>query len=298
MRKIFNTIIANRLKAIVVAMLIIVLSVLAVGCGKQNNISYKVELTVSGYSPENGAFQTSLSKNNSKYECTVSMFDYFKCTTSVNVYQYNNNELLTGRPVFKANITQMKNILGAECASYNIYKEDDLVKEVNFRFDDFHLTGREVDNGSFMLEREVGTHKLKFDIPELKQYATQKISFEIVLNVVEDARTKSSEIYFSDDQNKRAPDETINGVDFYIVNEQPTFVVKDSDSGEYLIGNDGGTMFCGGELYVAYRKLDDSYFSNDIVYSVGEGLYLCNVSFLNSDEYRSNSYQCYILYKG
>ena len=60
-------------------------------------------------------------------------------------------------------------------------------------------------------------------------------------------------------------------------------------------GGSSGVMPCGGQLFVSYRKLDESYFSNVIEYSIQEGLYLCNVSFLNSSEYRSNSYQCYIL---
>lgn len=298
MCKIYNIGLIKKIKVFIFAVIIIVLPTLLGGCSYQNNrVSYKIEFLLSGYGTDNKGFQTSLSKENQKYECSLNMFDYFICTPTLNVYQYKNDKLVSGKPVYKANIAQMRTDFGVESVSYNIEKEQ-ITENVDFCFDNFHLTNKEIENGSFAIFNKIGKHKLQFAIPAMQQYGTEALSFEVVLNVEEDSRSKFTETYLAERDGKRKPDVTLNGMDFYEVSEQPEFRVVDASSGEYLIGGSGGSsgvMPCGGQLFVSYRKLDESYFSNVIEYSIQEGLYLCNVSFLNSSEYRSNSYQCYIL---
>ncbi len=300
MFKICNEFLIKRIKAFIFTVLIIVLPALLGGCSYQNNrVSYKIDFSLSGYGTDNEGFQTSLSKENQKYECNLNIFDYFICTPTLNVYEYKNDKLVSGKPVYKANIAQMRTDFGVESVSYNIEKEQ-ITENVDFCFDNFYLTNNEIGNGSFAILNKVGKHKLQFDIPAMQQYGTEALSFEVVLNVDEDSRSKFTEIYLAERDGKRKTDVTLNGMDFYEVSEQPEFRVVDASSGEYLIGNSGGSsgvMPCGGQLFVSYRKLDESYYSNVIEYSIQEGLYLCNVSFFNSSEYRSNSYQCYILYK-
>ncbi|MDY4592770.1 MAG: hypothetical protein SO434_05165 [Eubacteriales bacterium] len=299
MFKIYNEVLIKRIKACIFLMIIIILSQTLGGCYYQENVTYKIDFSLSGYGTDNKGFQTSLSKENQKYECSLNMFDYFICVPTLNVYQYKNDKLVSGKPVYKANIAQMRTDFGVESVSYNIEKEQ-ITENVDFCFDNFHLTNKEIENGSFAILNKIGKHKLQFAIPAMQQYGTEALSFEVVLNVEEDSRSKFTETYLAERDGKRKPDVTLNGMDFYEVSEQPEFRVVDASSGEYLIGNNGGSsgvMPCGGQLFVSYRKLDESYFSNVIEYSIQEGLYLCNVSFLNSSEYRSNSYQCYILYK-
>lgn len=299
MFKIYNKVLIKRIKACIFLMIIIILSQTLGGCYYQENVTYKIDFSLSGYGTDNKGFQTSLSKENQKYECSLNMFDYFICTPTLNVYQYKNDKLVSGKPVYKANIAQMRTDFGVESVSYNIEKEQK-TENVDFCFDNFHLTNKEIENGSFAILNKIGKHKLQFAIPAMQQYGTEALSFEVVLNVEEDSRSKFTETYLAERDGKRKPDVTLNGMDFYEVSEQPEFRVVDASSGEYLIGNsDGssGVMPCGGQLFVSYRKLDESYYSNVIEYLIQEGLYLCNVSFLNSSEYRSNSYQCYILYK-
>lgn len=299
MFKIYNEFLIKRIKVCIFLMIIIILSQTLGGCYYQENVTYKIDFSLSGYGTDNKGFQTSLSKENQKYECSLNMFDYFICTPTLNVYQYKNDKLVSGKPVYKANIAQMRTDFGVESVSYNIEKEQK-TENVDFCFDNFHLTNKEIENGSFAILNKIGKHKLQFAIPAMQQYGTEALSFEVVLNVEEDSRSKFTETYLAERDGKRKPDVTLNGMDFYEVSEQPEFRVVDASSGEYLIGNsDGssGVMPCGGQLFVSYRKLDESYYSNVIEYSIQEGLYLCNVSFLNSSEYRSNSYQCYILYK-
>lgn len=299
MFKIYNEFLIKRIKVCIFLMIIIILSQTLGGCYYQENVTYKIDFSLSGYGTDNKGFQTSLSKENQKYECSLNMFDYFICTPTLNVYQYKNDKLVSGKPVYKANIVQMRTDFGVESVSYNIEKEQK-TENVDFCFDNFHLTNKEIENGSFAILNKIGKHKLQFAIPAMQQYGTEALSFEVVLNVEEDSRSKFTETYLAERDGKRKPDVTLNGMDFYEVSEQPEFRVVDASSGEYLIGNSGGSsgvMPCGGQLFVSYRKLDESYYSNVIEYSIQEGLYLCNVSFLNSSEYRSNSYQCYILCK-
>ena len=299
MFKIYNEVLIKRIKACIFLMIIIILSQTLGGCYYQENVTYKIDFSLSGYGTDNKGFQTSLSKENQKYECSLNMFDYFICTPTLNVYQYKNDKLVSGKPVYKANIAQMRTDFGVESVSYNIEKEQK-TENVDFCFDNFYLTKTEINNGSFAILNKIGKHKLQFAISAMQQYGTEALSFEVVLNVEEDSRSKFTEIYLAERDGKRKPDATLNGMDFYEVSEQPEFRVVDASSGEYLIGNSGGSsgvMPCGGQLFVSYRKLDESYYSNVIEFSIQEGLYLCKVSFFNSSEYRSNSYQCYILYK-
>ena len=52
------------------------------------------------------------------------------------------------------------------------------------------------------------------------------------------------------------------------------------------------------KIFVSYRMLNETFESGSIQYSMDKkGLYLCNVDFLNHNEYQSTFYRCYILYK-
>ena len=275
MFKIYNEFLIKRIKVCIFLMIIIILSQTLGGCYYQENVTYKIDFSLSGYGTDNKGFQTSLSKENQKYECSLNMFDYFICTPTLNVYQYKNDKLVSGKPVYKANIAQMRTDFGVESVSYNIEKEQK-TENVDFCFDNFHLTNKEIENGSFAILNKIGKHKLQFAIPAMQQYGTEALSFEVVLNVEEDSRSKFTETYLAERDGKRKPDVTLNGMDFYEVSEQPEFRVVDASSGEYLIGNsDGssGVMPCGGQLFVSYRKLDESYYSNVIEYSIQVYIY-------------------------
>lgn len=286
------------LKKVLISMLIIILLFPTVSCNKEK-ITYAVMLHFFCYGSDSVSFGETLSKDNPSYECTLSMSDYLVCRAELEIHKCYNGKL--GGVYYKANISQMRNIYGEDCASYKIYEGDDLKQTPYFRTEDFQLNKRSVDIGEFMIEKEIGTHKMQFDIPAMPWLKTDEITFEITLNIEPDTRAGYPNIFIMnpDGYTKREPDETINGVDFYIFEKnKPSFVAKDSVTGEWL-GDESGTLPCGGGLFVSYRKLDESYFSNILVDAVylETGLYLCDAAFLNSKKYKSCSYKCYILFK-
>ncbi len=113
----------KNIQLLIFLMIIIILSQTLGGCYYQENVTYKIDFSLSGYGTDNKGFQTSLSKENQKYECSLNMFDYFICVPTLNVYQYKNDKLVSGKPVYKANIAQMRTDFGVESVSYNIEKE-------------------------------------------------------------------------------------------------------------------------------------------------------------------------------
>lgn len=288
----------NRINAVVIVVLIILSLVLMTGCGKKEDvITYEIELDFEYYAPERGDHFVTLTKENRTHEDTLEMFAYSQCSASLSVYRYRHHDgdKIPEGVVYKAPISQMWKDFGRDCTSYELYQNDQFVKEVGFCFDDIFLTRSFLAEGGFMTLRELGTHKLTFNIPAMVQYGTEAITFEIILNVVEDPRPKTVEIYFQSSYAAsiaREPDGVVSGMDFYILDQLPVFTWRDA-----VTQNNPDPL--GGRLYEVYRKLDESFLSNRIESGrIEKGfLYLCRVDFLNSSVYQAASYQCIIWYR-
>ena len=179
---------------------------------------------------------------------------------------------------------------GLNVEQYDIIDKDGKEIDGNFTFDILsnHFSIRK---GRMTVPRIAGLHKVKFTMRALEAYGIEKTSFYIEFLVEEDKREDAVEIVMSDLVKYEKIDlhffNKDNYYDIYYCKQYPIFQAKIKESGDILSDI----------LVVGFRKLDEFYFYNmpntDCIES---GIYLCQVRYKGSTNYRAVNYYCYIIF--
>ena len=271
-------------------LLMLCMSVSLVGCEKEAKITYQLRVDVQGYAPENEEVVATLTEENPTKDYQMELSNYFICCPVLEVYQLIDGIEL-GRPVYAADVWQMQRDFGVSSVSYGLTKDgEEQGYVVPFSNLDYHIGA--YLRGSFKIYREVGKHQIRFDIPAMKQYGTEATTFTLTFNISPDSREKTTKIVLPQRLNEGIVKyEGVDGeYDLYIMDKQPIFTVENEEGIEIDYYHD--------KIFVSYRMLNETFESGSIQYSMDKkGLYLCNVDFLNHNEYQSTFYRCYILYK-
>ena len=280
----------KRLLTIGIAVLLMLcMSVSLSACKNEAQITYQLQLSVRGYATENEQVDANLTEENPTYDYQMELSNYFICCPTLEVYKLINGEAVSGRPVYKADVWQMQTDFGVSCAYYGLKKNgEEKAYVVPFSGLDYHIESHL--QGYFKIYREVGSHCISFYIPAMEQYGTKATTFTLNFNISPDSREKTTKILLTEQLNKGVVKyEGIDGeYDLYIMDKQPIFTV---DAENIKFDHNGN-------LFVSYRMLNKDFENAPIQHSMDKkGLYLCNVDFLNHEEYQSTFYRCYILYK-
>ena len=281
----------KRLLTIGIAVLLMLcMSVSLSACKNEAQITYQLQLSVRGYATENEQVDANLTEENPTYDYQMELSNYFICCPTLEVYKLINGEAVSGQPVYKADVWQMQTDFGVSCAYYGLKKNgEEKAYVVPFSGLDYHIQSHL--QGYFKIYREVGSHCISFYIPAMEQYGTKATTFTLNFNISPDSREKTTKIILSQQINEGVIKyDGIDGeYDLYIMDKQPIFTVENAENIPFDYG---------GNLFVSYRMLNKDFESENIQYSMDKkGLYLCNVDFLNHEEYQSTFYRCYILYE-